>query len=507
VVIRLFGERKRMQRKAVSEVMLALLLIGTLTLAFNFQPVKANPEAKVYVDPPKCGGGLGEYFTVDIDIANVTGLYSYDLVLTWEPAILNVTSVTEGTFLSRYPKVYVTFSVSEINYTVGWLYFFCMILGDIPEAPASGNGTLATVEFQVKAIGETTLDLRETFDIGWMEIRTKLRNYDLDPIPYTLEDGYFSASFPDTTPPETTISLSGVLGENDWFTSDVTVTLSATDDTEVDKTVYSFDNATWITYSKPFTITNEGNTIVYYKSTDKADNPETTKTKTIKIDKTIPSGSITIAGGVTYTNSLSVILTLSAEDATSGVAQMRFTHDNTTWTPWETYSTTKTWALTTGDGAKTIYVQFMDNAGLISSTYQGTITLDITNPTANAGQNQTVNVGATVNFDASDSTDNVGIISYQWDFGDETTGTGKTTTHTYANSGTYTVTLTVKDAAGNTNTDTLTITVLASATVFPMWTIGVVIAAIGIIVATTLLFTKRKTITTILNRRFLAKTI
>ena len=204
----------------------------------------------------------------------------------------------------------------------------------------------------------------------------------------------------DTTPPATAINLSGVLGDNEWFSSDVTVTLSATDDNEVDKTEYTFNNVTWTTYTTPFTVTNEGTTIVYYRSIDKAGNPETIRTKTIKIDKTVPS--------------------------------------------------------------------------------------------VNAGNDQTVKVGATVTFDASASTDNVGIISYEWDFGDGTTGTGITTTHTYANSGTYTVTLTVKDAADNSATHKITVTV-RSAEAFPMWIIGAgaAIAAIGIAIAA-LLLRKRK---------------
>ena len=86
--------------------------------------------------------------------------------------------------------------------------------------------------------------------------------------------------------------------------------------------------------------------------------------------------------------------------------------------------------------------------------------VDTTKPVANAGPNQTVNVGATVNFDASSSTDNVGIISYAWDFGDGTTGTGKTTTHAYTGPGTYTARLTVQDQAGNNATATVTATVL-----------------------------------------------
>jgi len=66
----------------------------------------------------------------------------------------------------------------------------------------------------------------------------------------------------------------------------------------------------------------------------------------------------------------------------------------------------------------------------------------------------------TVVFDALDSTDNRGIASYAWDFGDGTTGTGvMPAAHTYTDSGTYLVILTVTDFFGNVDIDSVTITV------------------------------------------------
>ncbi len=54
--------------------------------------------------------------------------------------------------------------------------------------------------------------------------------------------------------------------------------------------------------------------------------------------------------------------------------------------------------------------------------------------------------GTLVSFDGTASTDPDGtIISYAWDFGDTTSGTGVATGHTYAAVGTYRVTLTVVD--------------------------------------------------------------
>jgi len=55
----------------------------------------------------------------------------------------------------------------------------------------------------------------------------------------------------------------------------------------------------------------------------------------------------------------------------------------------------------------------------------------------------------TVVFDASSSTDNRGIASYSWDFGDGTTGTGvMPAAHTYTGCGSYVVKLTVTDYWG-----------------------------------------------------------
>jgi len=85
---------------------------------------------------------------------------------------------------------------------------------------------------------------------------------------------------------------------------------------------------------------------------------------------------------------------------------------------------------------------------------------DTTPPLANAGPDQTITEDEPLTLDASASNDNLGIVNYEWDFGDGTTGTGKITTHTYPNPGTYILTLTVKDEAGNNAKDSVTIKVL-----------------------------------------------
>ncbi len=65
-----------------------------------------------------------------------------------------------------------------------------------------------------------------------------------------------------------------------------------------------------------------------------------------------------------------------------------------------------------------------------------------------------------VGFIGSNSTDDLGIVSYLWDFKDGSPTSGEVDPiHTFANPGTYEVELTVTDVGGLTDTDTVTIVV------------------------------------------------
>ena len=168
-----------------------------------------------------------------------------------------------------------------------------------------------------------------------------------------------------------------------WHTSDFTITL--TPDCAVEETYYKINGG--ITYNlstngQPIiTTSSTSNTLEYWTAwnpgTGTIENTHKTITG-IKLDKTSPTGTITTTQ--TTTSSNTITLRLSASDTASGVTQMRFSNDGSSWSSWEQYATTKTWVLPSGDGQKTVYVQFIDNAGL-TSTYSCTITLDTPEPT------------------------------------------------------------------------------------------------------------------------------
>ncbi len=81
-------------------------------------------------------------------------------------------------------------------------------------------------------------------------------------------------------------------------------------------------------------------------------------------------------------------------------------------------------------------------------------------PVADAGGPYLAAAGQVIRFDGTGSWDPDGDpLSYNWQFGDGTTGTGSTPGHAYGSAGTYQVTLTVSDGRGGEGIDTALCTV------------------------------------------------
>ncbi len=124
--------------------------------------------------------------------------------------------------------------------------------------------------------------------------------------------------------PVTTASLSGTAGANGWFVaSPVTVTLSATDPggPGVASTHYSTDGGAYQPYSGPFTVSGDAAHTVMYYSTDTDGNSENPRLVAVKIDTVLPSTTAAVTTGY---------ITLTATDATSGVAAIYNTLDGST---------------------------------------------------------------------------------------------------------------------------------------------------------------------------------
>ncbi|MDN3497539.1 PKD domain-containing protein, partial [Planococcus sp. APC 4015] len=118
-------------------------------------------------------------------------------------------------------------------------------------------------------------------------------------------------------------------------------------------------------------------------------------------------------------------------------------------------------------GTYTVVLTVTDDRGGSSTTQQDvTVTIPANQVPTAAFTAQVTNLGAA--FNAGSSIDSDGsIVSYGWDFGDGTTGTGVTPSHNYSAAGTFSVVLTVTDDRGGVATSTQTVTTSLAANQLP----------------------------------------
>ena len=200
--------------------------------------------------------------------------------------------------------------------------------------------------------------------------------------------GNWSIVYSDTIVLDTAVPITTASPPGGTYTSAQSVSLNCNDGSGsgCNKIYYTTDGSTPTTsspvYSIPINIST--NTTLKFFAVDNAVNQEIVKIVTYTIDTTPPTGTITINSGATYTKSISVTLNLSCTDTGGSCAQMHFSNNYTTWSTPEAYAITKAWTLTSGDGTKTVYTSFKDNAGNWSTVYSDTIVLDTAVPATTA---------------------------------------------------------------------------------------------------------------------------
>ena len=130
---------------------------------------KASSTPTISVDPPEVKDlDPGNSFTVNITVAGIVidetvgskcyGLYGWNINLTFNPAVLNVVSVTEGAFLKEANET--IFLPVTKNNDAGFVFAGAMFMPPFPERGATGSGVLATITFNVTGQGVTDLNFQ-----------------------------------------------------------------------------------------------------------------------------------------------------------------------------------------------------------------------------------------------------------------------------------------------------------------------------------------------------------
>lgn len=186
------------------------------------------------------------------------------------------------------------------------------VASNYPSADSNGDGFLDVSDLAIAS---------SNFGEMWDGVGPTPKTPTLYDIQFAPPQDISVTVIPDTMPPTTAINLQGIQGTSPWFTSDVTVTLKATDPQgTVIETDYSFDGFNWFTYTASFDIMTEGATTVYYYSVDNSGNVEPTKSETVYIDKTTPLITITSPEARDYLQTETLTLDFSASDTVSGLS-------------------------------------------------------------------------------------------------------------------------------------------------------------------------------------------
>ena len=143
------------------------------------------------------------------------------------------------------------------------------------------------------------------------------------------------------------------------------------------------------------------NTVYYFRlsASNSYGSSEWTATESAETYEEV-SGSFAIQfNNSSYTNSVNVTLYMSL----TGISQMKFSNDGTSWSPIESYKTKKSWTLSTNDGIKRARAKFYDPAGT-EYEFSDDILLDTTAPeivsfTINDNADDTYSSTVTLNCD------------------------------------------------------------------------------------------------------------
>ena len=148
---------------------------------------------------------------------------------------------------------------------------------------------------------------------------------------FNVTPGAVADAARDILAPQTTAAVTPATpnGQNGWYKTAPTVTLSASDNCSgVSTTEYSTDGgATWQPYNGAFVFSTEGTTTILYRSTDRATNAETAQSITLKIDTTAPSLTLSATPSVIWPitgEMVDVRIDGSGSDSVSGLASVSY---------------------------------------------------------------------------------------------------------------------------------------------------------------------------------------
>ena len=241
---------KVMKNKAFITPIIIILLTFTLIL-FNIPNLKtqAQPETTLYINPQVAVPTINETFSVNLTVANVEDLCSWQAYIYYKNDILETTGYAEGPFLKSHgPTMFDAGYNNNYNETHGQIWMYCVRTWS--GTGVNGSGTLAIITFKAKIGGTTTLHLTDTI----------LGNSSAKRIPHTPIDGTVKVLAADITILNITPSKT-IVGQGYTTTINVTAKNQGVTTETFNLTLYA--NETTI-QTQTITLTNGSSTTITF---------------------------------------------------------------------------------------------------------------------------------------------------------------------------------------------------------------------------------------------------
>jgi hypothetical protein len=323
----------------------------------------------------------------------------------------------------------------------------------------SGTWTPYSAPVVVSAVGAHTVAYRATDVAGNVSAEGSS--------PFTVVEG---GGGEDTTPPTVTAAVTGTQDADGNYVESATVTVTATDaDSGVASVEYKLDGAAWAPYSAPVLVSVLGAHTVLFRATDEAGNVSAEGTTSFTVvadssDTTAPVVDAEVSGTQdadgNYVDAATV--TVSAEDAESGVASVEYKVDDGAWTAYTAPVAVNT------PGMHMVSYRATDEAGNVSAEGMAHFTVvqeDTTAPTVTGqvvgqqDENGAYVGSAMVTVTASDAGSGVASTEYKLDGG---AWTVYTVAVQVSAPGEHTVLFRATDSAGNVSAEgSVTFTVVS----------------------------------------------
>ena len=151
------GEDFKMENR---KLFCVAFIIACLALASS---AKALETTTISIDPPTyevAESEIGETFTVNITLNDVTNLWSWKVRVNWNSEILNFTEIAEGPFLNSTADTLFLWAQNWTAIEEGYIpEISCTLLSS---GSVNGSGVLATIAFKSLSPGTSNITLTET---------------------------------------------------------------------------------------------------------------------------------------------------------------------------------------------------------------------------------------------------------------------------------------------------------------------------------------------------------